>query len=80
VVLWEAKPNDPAVPQGKVLARVGGGPLPLLSPSATPAPVLVCVVVAAAAEQRPGWPLTAPRSLLLSRCCGRFRLGRLASS
>ncbi|KAL4420635.1 hypothetical protein ABPG75_010291 [Micractinium tetrahymenae] len=23
VVLWEAKPNDPAVPQGKVLARVG---------------------------------------------------------
>lgn len=24
VVLWEAKPNDPAVPQGKVLARIGG--------------------------------------------------------
>ena len=26
VVLVEAKPNDPAVPQGKVLARVGGAP------------------------------------------------------
>lgn len=24
VVLVEAKPNDPAVPEGKVLARVGG--------------------------------------------------------
>lgn len=24
VVLWEAKAHDPAVPQGKVLARVGG--------------------------------------------------------
>jgi hypothetical protein len=24
VVLVEAKPNDPAVPDGKVLARVGG--------------------------------------------------------
>jgi hypothetical protein len=23
-MLWEARPNDPAVPQGKVLARIGG--------------------------------------------------------
>ena len=37
MVLWEARPNDPAVPQGKVLARIGGEQPPL--------PPLLLVVV-----------------------------------